>query len=80
MDSDEEDIQLEATLVSALAVNQRRKERKMWVRPIFSKRKQGEYHNLLQEMRLSDSDSHFRYLRISRVRFDNLLAEVCSYS
>ena len=40
MDSDEEDIQLEATLVSALTVNQRRKKRKMWVRPIFSKRKQ----------------------------------------
>ena len=73
MDSDEEDIQLEATLVSALAVNLRRKERKMWVRPIFSKRKQ-------QEMRLSDSDSHFRYLRMSRERFDNLLAKVCSYS
>ena len=64
MDSDEEDIQLEATLVSALAVNQRRKERKMWVRPIFSKRKQqGEYHNLLQEMRLSDSDSHFKNVK-----------------
>ena len=77
MDSDEEDIQLEATLVSALAVNQQRKERKMWVRPIFSKRKeQGEYHNLLQEMRLSDADSHFRYLRMSKERFDNLLAEV----
>ena len=48
----------------------------MWVRQIFTLRKQqGEYHNLLQEMRLGDSDSHFRYMRMSRERFDCLLAD-----
>ena len=36
--------------------------RKMWVHPIFTKRRlQGEYHNLLQEIRLSDPESHFRW-------------------
>ena len=51
--------------------------RKMWVRPIFTKRRlQGEYHNLLQEMRLSDPESHFRYLRMYRERFDCLLEMV----
>ena len=38
--------------------------------------KQGEYHQLLQEMRLSDPESHFKYLRMSKERFDSLLGEV----
>ena len=51
----------------------------MWVLPIFSRRKQqGEYHNLLQEMCLSDPESHFRYLRMSKERFDSLLSMVCT--
>ena len=55
----------------------RRRERKMWVRPIFmQRRQQGEYSNLLQEMRLSDPQSHFRYLRMSKERFDILLSQV----
>ena len=58
---------------------QKRKRRSWCVRPIFSRRKQqGEYHNLLQEMRLSDPHSHFHYLRMSRERFDSLLSLVCS--
>ena len=59
-------------------LRKRRKQRKMfWIRPIFTRRReQGEYHNLLQEMRLSDPDSHFRYLRMSRERFDSLLEMV----
>ena len=48
------------------------------MRPIFGKRKeQGEFHNLLQEMRLCDPDSHFAYLRMSKERFDKLVKEVC---
>ena len=72
--SDEE---LELVFLLALRRRQRKKKRSMWVRPIFKlRRQQGEYHNLLQEMRLSDPDSHFRYLRMSKQRFDNLLAMV----
>ena len=33
------------------------------VRQIFQmRRQQGDFHNLLQEMRMVDHDSHFRYL------------------
>ena len=55
----------------------KKKKRRMWVCPIFTKRReQGEYHNLLQEMRLSDPESHFKYLRMSQFRFDSLLKKV----
>ena len=51
--------------------------RKFWVRSILAKRReQGEFHNLLQEMRLSDPASHFSYLRMSKERFDILLEQV----
>ena len=51
--------------------------RQFWVRPILQKRRsQGEFYNLLQEMRLNDPDSHFRYLRMSKSTFDHLLAKV----
>ena len=56
----------------------RRRRRSVWVRTIFSRsRQQGEYHNLLQEMHLSVPDSHYRYLRMLRERFDCLLSLVC---
>ena len=49
----------------------------MWVRSIFCKRReQGEYANLLQEMRLSDPQCHFNFLRMSRSTFDILLSHV----
>ena len=65
-------------LVGLYCRRRRRKSiRRTWVRSIFSMRhRQGEFHNLLQEMRLSDPESHFRYLRMSKERFDLLLAEV----
>ena len=73
----------EQELLLLLAISRRNRKRKktrkrrMWIRPIFTKRKQqGEYHNLLQEIRLSDPESHFRYLRMSRERFDSLLEMV----
>ena len=57
---------------------ERKKRRKMWIRPIFKRRKeQGEYHNLVQELRLDDSESHFKYMRMSKERFDYLLSMVC---
>ena len=49
----------------------------MWIRSIFAqRRRQGDYHNLVQELRLLDPEYHFKYLRMSRERFDCLLAEV----
>ena len=75
--SSESDDDVEELLLLCL-LKRKLKRRSVWVRPIFSRRRQqGEYHNLLQEMRLSDPDSHFRYLRLSRERFDCLLSLVC---
>ena len=70
---------LKIALVLALYVmlRRRRRRRSVWVRPIFVRRRQqGEYHQLLQEMRLADPESHFRYMRMSKERFDRLLAMV----
>ena len=51
--------------------------RTVWVRSIFRRRQQqGEFHNLVQELRLSDPENHFRYLRMSKHTFDNLLEKV----
>jgi hypothetical protein len=37
------------------------RRRRVWVREIFQRRQQqGDYHQLLQEIRLSDPESHFR--------------------
>ena len=56
---------------------QRKRQKRVWIRPIFSRREQqGEYHNLLQEMRLADYDFHFRYLRMTKERFDLLVSKV----
>ena len=80
--NDVDERELETVLLLSLLFRRRRNRkakrgRSMWVRPIFRRRKQqGEYHNLVQEMRLSDPESHFRYLRMSRERFDCLLSEV----
>ena len=63
----------EAIVIALLLRRRRRRKRMMersrryWVRDILSRRvQQGEYHNLLQEMRLSDPESHFSYLRMSK--------------
>ena len=67
------------TLILRKKRRKKRRTRKMWVRPIFRRRRQqGEYHHLLQEMRLSDADSHFSYMRMSRETFDVLLGKVRS--
>ena len=79
MDTDEE----EETLLLCLLLHHhrcrkaKRRPRQVWVREIHQRRtEQGEYHQLLQEMRLHDSDSHFRYLKMSKATFDQLLAKV----
>ena len=41
------------------------KRKRFWVRSIFQRRKkQGEYHNLVQELRLGDREFYFRYLNL----------------
>ena len=48
-----------------------------WVRPILHKRwQQGEYNNLSQEMRFSDRENHFSFLRMSKEMFDLRLKKV----
>ena len=55
----------------------RSRSRRVWVRSIFRRRQEyGEFHHLLQELRLSDPENHFRYLRMSKQTFDNLLEKV----
>ena len=79
MDNDD-DIAI-AIILGILHRRRRRKRvKKVWIRSIFTKRRQqGEFHNLLQEMRLSDPESHFKYLRMSKERFDFLLSKVKCY-
>ena len=56
-----------------------RKPRRFWTRSIYSQRKQlGCYSTLVQEMRLNDPEMHFRYFRMSKERFDDLLHKVCT--
>ena len=51
----------------------------MWVPTIFIQC-DGEFHHLLQKMRLTDMESHFGYLRMSKETFDLLLAKVIYFS
>ena len=63
-------------LLSLLLLRKRkqRKPRRFWIRDIFKSRKlQGDYHNLLQEMRLTDNEKYFNYLRMSNDTFQKLL-------
>ena len=54
-------------LLIALRVRRKKKKRNMWVRHIFPQcRKQGECHNLLQEIRIVDRKAHFRYMGMSK--------------
>ena len=75
---------LRLTLVVALYLRHRRRrarQRSIWVRPILRRRRQqGEFHNLLQEMLVSDRESHFRYMRMTKQRFDSLLSKVSDKS
>ena len=51
--------------------------RQYWVRPIFSQRaQQGVFHHLVQELRLADTEYHFRYLRMSKEMFDYIVSLV----
>ena len=68
--SDEENFEFMALLALKLK-RRRKKKRQYWVRPIFQRRReQGDYYNLLQELRLSDPHCHFQFLQMSKERFD----------
>lgn len=83
-DSSEEEELATALIIGLLLLRRRRRrrkntQRKYWVRPILQMRQQREeYHNLLQEMRLCDKESHFSYLRMSKETFDSQLQKVQS--
>ncbi|XP_056464855.1 uncharacterized protein LOC130404233 [Gadus chalcogrammus] len=54
----------------------KRKRRRVWVHDILRRRPQlGEFHHLLQELRLDDGRFQL-YFRLSRAQFDDLLARV----
>ena len=81
--SEEGEDKVTTVIISAILLRRRRRKRskRFWIRPIFMRRQQqGEYHNLLKEMRLSDEESHFRYLRMPKERFDLLLSQVNEHS
>ena len=79
-DTSSSEDELSITVIASYIRQKRRKHPKsFWVRSIYAKRlEQGEYHNHLKEMRLSDDESHFGYLRMSRERLDLLLSQVKS--
>lgn len=63
-------------LLSLLLLKLKRKKRpkRFWQRNIYKRRSsQGDYHNLLQEMRLTDKEKYFNYLRMSCDTFKELL-------
>ena len=72
-----EDLMLILAFWRLLKKLKKQQRRRYWVRPIFSRRKQqGCFWSLVQEMRLTDSQSHFRFFRMSKERFDILLHKV----
>ena len=51
-----------------LLISKQRKKKRFWMRDIFRKREsQGDFFNLVKELRLSDREYYFRYLRINRI-------------
>ena len=51
--------------------------RSSWVRKIFRNRAEmGEYHGLINEMRLFDHESYYKYFHMTPTRFDSLLSLV----
>ena len=62
MDSSDEEMLLESGyfLLNYHQEQIKRKRKKTWVREILKKIEQGVNHNLLEEIRVSDGESHFR--------------------
>ncbi|KAH6932021.1 hypothetical protein HPB50_002515 [Hyalomma asiaticum] len=46
----------------------------MYIRELFDKRPHlGDYHQLVQELRQADPEYHFKYFRMTKAKFDELL-------
>lgn len=55
-------------------------KKRFWVRKIFTERKQkGEYHLLVQELRLHDQEYFFKYFRMTPSKFEVLLRMVAPF-
>lgn len=53
------------------------KKKAFWVRTIFLQRKaQGDFHNLIKEMQVSDPAKHLNYMRMTACQFEALLQKV----
>ncbi|KAL3245486.1 hypothetical protein MRX96_046902 [Rhipicephalus microplus] len=66
-------------IILALLVRRlrRKRNRSLYIRDIFEKRPEyGEYHHLVQELRHSDPEYHFKYFRMTKASFDKLLSLV----
>ncbi|KAK8755127.1 hypothetical protein V5799_002171 [Amblyomma americanum] len=52
----------------------RKRRRSLYIRKVFDRRPwYGEYHHLVQELRQSDPEYHFKYFRMTKASFDKLL-------
>ena len=69
----------------AICIDRRRKKlfkkkqiKRFWTRRIFRDRRlHSEYFTLYKNLRDSDREFHFKYVRMSKERFDHLLSLVC---
>ena len=78
MDSSSEDDALMVAITAGLLIRRRlrRQKRRMWVRPLLQMWTRQAFHNLIGEIRLSDPEKHFNYLRMTKETFDLLLEKV----
>ncbi|GFY44981.1 DDE Tnp4 domain-containing protein [Trichonephila inaurata madagascariensis] len=61
---------------AVLLALKREEKKRWWVRTIFQKRRSRGASILIEEMRLSDTESYFNFFRMSSQLFDNLLSIV----
>ena len=63
-------------LTALVFIARKKKKTRLWVHPINkARRRLGEYHRLVQELRL-DNERFYRYFRMSSEKFDLLLSKV----
>ena len=63
MDSDnssDEELDLMAFVVAAIAIKKRKRKRRVWVREIFQTREEDGIRKLVSLMRVSNRDSYFK--------------------